>query len=168
MYSTKQNVAVVQVKRGRKRYQVSPMANPHVNMWTYHFTHPKIHNHIGASRLKSERHGTSLFHCTWLHRDHHKKEEKRLFFCLKPWFINKAYDVKAFEFMFQNYWQSKQSYWNVLKMIIWFLKLLSSPVDGWVIVQITECFRQTQGLQKLARWNNTICCIYMIYLKLVP
>lgn len=113
---------------------------------------PKIHNHIGASHLKSEQfHGTSLFHCAWLHRNHHIKRKKKTF-CLKPWCINKAYDVKSFWILCFDSRQSTQTHWNIQKIIICFLKRFIScisPVTRWI---------RCRGLSKwhIMFWKNSL------------
>lgn len=75
MWSTKHNVAVVQEKYGSRRWRVSSMVN--LTLWIVTLA-PKIHNHVGASHLKSEQfHGTCLFHCAWLHRNYCSTNTKR-------------------------------------------------------------------------------------------
>lgn len=106
----------------------------------------KMHNHVGASRLKSEQfHGTCLFHCAWLHRNYCSTNTKRGGNKIqKPWPINKA-DVKAFKLMFQKF-----ALINDKQLIM---------LECWSLTLTTESLLITQSWHKredICHWKDNV------------
>lgn len=100
MYSTKRNVAVVQVKYGSRRCQVSSMAILMLTCGPITSLSQKSTTTQEHHVLKVNNSMTCLcsivLDCIEI-----SVKKKKKHFCLKPWSINKAYEVQAFEFVFQ-------------------------------------------------------------------